>query len=257
MTRLIVPITPTARLRGLCGVGASCAGARVGCVLVIAALSSCSPLPVLPPEQPVDPMLTQRAAVEAHATAAVVGRSARAVLPLTVVLRVTEDVNTLIAAMEAWYDALEATYPTSRELDAEALPSLHASRTEATQVIARLGREPTWAYRPLHELMARTLDLSDALVRYQIDRAALSRLPSDRYAQLASVHNAWREALLTLQRELRSGRLRAAFTPGSLADSSPSRAVVPAPSPPVPGTDASEEGATAVPRPQSILPDEL
>lgn len=258
MTRLIAPITRSIEHIRSVGVRASFAATPVAAGVLLVALVNCSTMPVLPPEQPVDPMLIQRAASEARSTADEIGRSARAALPLTVVLSVTQDVNALIAAMEIWYDALEATYPTSRELISEALPALHTARAEATQIIARLGREPAWAYRPLHELMARTLDLSDALVRYQIDRAALSRLPSDRYAQLAAVHNAWREALLSLQRELRSGRLRAAFTPAARTGSAPARTPVPTqPQPAQPDTDTAPEGSTSAPRPQSILPDEL
>lgn len=265
MTRLIAPITRSIALaaRVLLGRTPACTrapGAALYAVAVVftAILAGCSTLPVLPPDEPVDPLLLQQATVNAESAAAQIGQHARAALPLMVFVTVTDDVNALIAAMEVWYDALEATYPTSRELTSEALPALHASRAEATQCIARLRTEPIWAYRPLHELMARTLDLSDALIRYQIDRTALSRLPSDRYAQLAEVHNAWRDALLMLQRDLRSGQLQAAFTPPEPAGALPSLRTAPVGAQlPTSSTAVEGEGSAATVRPQSILPDEL
>jgi hypothetical protein len=221
-----------------------------------ALLSACATAPIVPDADPVaEAAIAESRALGEEIGAAVVSGAQNA-LPLLGVAEVIGEMNALITAVEDWYDALVRVFPTSHEVNFEEMDALNLARDRGTHLVAQLAMRGPWSMRSLRELVARTRDISDALIRYQIDRATLGRLPSDRYSQLFVTHNAWRESLLRARGDVRRGELEAMLT-GSPGTDAPAESGTVTSRVDSGAESATSEGSADSQRPQSILPDEL
>ena len=102
--------------------------------------------------------------------------------------------NALTDAIAAWLQALYDALPTSRTIDAERMPALHAAR-EAAQA-ARRGFDdvPPWSDGAPHAWLGACDTIMDELTRYELEREAVGALPPERYRALALAYNAWVDA---------------------------------------------------------------